>query len=134
MEGELQGLTCIVAQPGQPGERCQLRPQMPRRSAAQQGFAVFGRSFGHSFKKQLDAGDEGCLHLIEAGSEGCDVEVDADRLPCIAIPTGVTLEGEDHFGVRTHGLVDATVKCDQGLRPSFHLPGTPIDDRRRRLF
>lgn len=134
MKGELQGLTRIVAQPGQPGERCQLRPQMPRRSAAQQESAVFGRCFGHAFKKQIDAGDEGCLHFIEAGGERRNVEVDANRLPSIAIPIGITLEGEDHVGVRTRGSVDATVECDQCLRPSFHLPGTPINDRRRRSF
>lgn len=134
LEGELQGLTRIVAQPGQPGERRQLRPQIPRRSAAQQESAILGRRIGHAFEKQLDAGNEGCLHFIEAGSERRDVEVDANRLPCIAIPIGVTLEGEDHFGVRTRGSVDATVGCDQCLRPSFHLPGTPVDDRRQRSF
>ena len=130
----MQSPMCIVAQPGQPSQRRQLRPQKPRGSSAQQESPVFGWCFGHAFKKQLDAGDEGCLHFIKAGGERCDVEVDANRLPCIAIPIGVTLEGEDHFGVRTRGLVDTTVKCDQGLRPSFHVPGTPIDDREQRLF
>lgn len=134
MEGELQGMTCIVAQPGRPDERCQLRPQMPWRSSAQQQSAVFGRCFGHALEKQLDAGDEGCLHFIEAGGERRDVEVDANRLPCIAIPIGVTLEGEDHVGVRTRGSTDATVERDQCLHPSFHLPGTPIDDPRQRSF
>ena len=134
LEGELQGMTCIVTQLGQPSEGRQLRPQMPWRSAAQQESAVFGRRIGHAFKKQLDARDEGCLHFIEAGGERRDVEVDADRLPCIAIPIGVALKGEDQFGVRTRRSVDATVECDQCLRPPFHLPGTPIDDRRRRSF
>ena len=134
LKGELQGLTCVVAQPGQPGERCQLRPQMPRRPAAQQVSAVIGRRFGHAFKKQLDAGDEGCLRLIEAGSEGRDVEVNANRLPCVAIPIGIALEGESHLSVRKCRMADAAVGRGQGSRPSFHLLGTPIDVRRPRLF
>ena len=134
LEGELQSPMCVVAQPGQPSQRRQPGPQKPRGSSAQQESAVFGRCFGHAFKKQIDAGDEGCLHFIKAGGERCDVEVNANRLPCVAIPISITLEGKGHLDTRKCGVVHATVRRGQGPRPSFHLPGAPIDDRRWRLF
>ena len=134
MKRESQGLTRIGAQPGQPREGCQPQPQMPRRPSAQQESPVFGRCFDDVFEKQFDAGDEGCLHFIEAGSERRDVEVDANCLPCVTIPIGITLEGEIHLGVCKFGMADASLGRGQGPRASFHLSGTPIDARRSRPF
>ena len=67
-------MTCIVAQLGQPGERSQLRPQMPRRSAAQQESAVFGRRFGHTF--DLGYGRVGGGAIDETGTPLPDETVD----------------------------------------------------------
>ena len=110
MKRELPCLACTVPEAGHPRHEGQLGPHVPRGPSGKEVPPLLDGQAANPVQVQLDAVDERSLHFINGGAERCDIEVDADRLPTVAVAMDIAAKRKG--GSRKSAVLEGTVRHD----------------------
>lgn len=107
---KLPCLSCALPEAGHPRHDGQLGSYVPGGPSGKEVPALLDGQVADPFQVHLDTVEERRLHFIEGGTERCDIKVDADRLPTVAVAMGIAAKREG--GSRKSAAPDGTVRHD----------------------
>lgn len=110
MKRKLPCLSCALPEAGHPRHDGQFGSYVPRGPSGKEVPPLLDGQAADPFQVHLYAVDERRLHFIKGGTERCEVEVDADRLPTVAVAMGIAAKRE--AGSRKSAALEGTVRHD----------------------
>ncbi len=108
LKRELPCLACTLPEAGHPRHDGQFGAYVPRGPSGKEVPPLLDGQVANPFQVQLDTVDERSLHFINGRAECCDIEVDADRFPIVAVAMDIAAKRKG--GSRKSAVPEGTVR------------------------